>query len=186
MLHAWPVLAPHAHALLTRLDPQPALEEPGVVTTLTAEDVPGEGDSGANRHDEPLFPDGDHLPFAAGRLGAGRNAGSRAARRRARRGRVSSAAADPHHRGRHRRRELPFRAASASGAGTRRRPSPSSPHQLERRARHRRPGTFLSGDAMRHRAARRNRRHRRRFLHAASQPKRRKSSRACWASRGIR
>ena len=35
LLHAWPVLAPHAHALLTRLDTSRALEEPGVVTTLT-------------------------------------------------------------------------------------------------------------------------------------------------------
>ena len=33
-----------------------ALEEPGVMTVLTQADVPGEGDSGANRHDEPLFP----------------------------------------------------------------------------------------------------------------------------------
>src|SRR5271165_2670441 len=56
LLHAWPVMAPHAHALLTRLDVAPALLEPGVATCLTAEDVPGEGDSGANRHDEPLFP----------------------------------------------------------------------------------------------------------------------------------
>ena len=56
LLHAWPVLAPHAHALLTRLDANKALEEPGVVTTLTAADIPGEGDSGANKHDEPLFP----------------------------------------------------------------------------------------------------------------------------------
>ena len=55
-LHAWPVLAPHAHALLLQLDASPALAEPEVVTTLTAADVPGEGDSGANRHDEPLFP----------------------------------------------------------------------------------------------------------------------------------
>jgi xanthine dehydrogenase large subunit len=55
-LHAWPVLAPHAHALLLHLDASPALEETGVVTTLTTADVPGEGDSGANRHDEPLFP----------------------------------------------------------------------------------------------------------------------------------
>lgn len=55
-LHAWPVLAPHAHALLLHLDVAPALDEPGVVTTLTSTDVPGEGDSGANRHDEPLFP----------------------------------------------------------------------------------------------------------------------------------
>ena len=56
LLHAWPVLAPHAHALLLSLDAQPALEEPGAIATLTSEDVPGEGDSGANRLDEPLFP----------------------------------------------------------------------------------------------------------------------------------
>src|SRR5262249_44330430 len=57
ILHAWPVLSPHAHALITMLDAAPAMEEPGVVATLTASDVPGEGDSGANRHDEPLFPE---------------------------------------------------------------------------------------------------------------------------------
>jgi xanthine dehydrogenase large subunit len=56
LLHAWPVLAPHAHALVTELDAAPALEEPGVCATLTAADVPGEGDSGATRRDEPLFP----------------------------------------------------------------------------------------------------------------------------------
>jgi xanthine dehydrogenase large subunit len=56
LLHAWPVLAPHAHARVESLDLAPALAEPGVVTTLGASDVPGEGDSGANRHDEPLFP----------------------------------------------------------------------------------------------------------------------------------
>jgi xanthine dehydrogenase large subunit len=56
LLHAWPVLAPHAHAFVTHLDASPALAEPGVVTTLTAADVPGEGDSGPARHDEPLFP----------------------------------------------------------------------------------------------------------------------------------
>src|SRR5437763_15759887 len=56
ILHAWPVLAPHAHALVVRLDATGAMQEPGVVATLTSEDVPGEGDSGANRHDEPLFP----------------------------------------------------------------------------------------------------------------------------------
>jgi xanthine dehydrogenase large subunit len=55
-LHAWPVLAPHAHALVKALDISAALAEPGVATVLTAEDVPGEGDSGSNRHDEPLFP----------------------------------------------------------------------------------------------------------------------------------
>ena len=56
LLHAWPVCAPHAHALVAELDASRALEEPGVVTVLTQADVPGEGDSGANRHDEPLFP----------------------------------------------------------------------------------------------------------------------------------
>jgi xanthine dehydrogenase large subunit len=56
ILHAWPVMAPHAHALVVRLDAASAIEEPGVIATLTAADVPGEGDSGSNRHDEPLFP----------------------------------------------------------------------------------------------------------------------------------
>ena len=56
LLHSWPVCAPHAHALVKELDVSPAIEEPGVVTVLTQADVPGEGDSGANRHDEPLFP----------------------------------------------------------------------------------------------------------------------------------
>ena len=56
ILHAWPVLSPHAHAFVVRLDADSALREPGVVSTLTAADVPGEGDSGSNRHDEPLFP----------------------------------------------------------------------------------------------------------------------------------
>src|SRR6185369_11036247 len=35
LLHAWPVLAPHAHAELTHLDPSAALAAPGVVTVLT-------------------------------------------------------------------------------------------------------------------------------------------------------
>jgi xanthine dehydrogenase large subunit len=56
VLHAWPVLAPYAHALVASLDAAPALDEPGVMATLTAADVPGENDSGATRHDEPLFP----------------------------------------------------------------------------------------------------------------------------------
>ncbi|MEQ1757012.1 MAG: xanthine dehydrogenase molybdopterin binding subunit [Vicinamibacterales bacterium] len=56
VLHAWPVLAPHAHALVVHVDVQAALAEPGVVTVLSESDVPGEGNTGANRHDEPLFP----------------------------------------------------------------------------------------------------------------------------------
>jgi xanthine dehydrogenase large subunit len=56
LLHAWPVLAPHAHALVTLLDLTPARAGDGVVAVLTGEDVPGEGNTGPNRHDEPLFP----------------------------------------------------------------------------------------------------------------------------------
>ena len=56
LLHAWPVLSPHAHAFVQALDGSAAFLEPGVATVLTAQDAPGEGDSGSNRHDEPLFP----------------------------------------------------------------------------------------------------------------------------------
>jgi xanthine dehydrogenase large subunit len=56
LLHAWPVMAPHAHAILERLDVSGALEIEGVAKVLTAGDVPGEADSGPARHDEPLFP----------------------------------------------------------------------------------------------------------------------------------
>jgi xanthine dehydrogenase large subunit len=56
LLHAWPVAAPYAHALVTLLDVSPALEESGVFTVLSQADVPGEGNTGANRHDESLFP----------------------------------------------------------------------------------------------------------------------------------
>ena len=56
LLHAWPVCAPHAHARVTELVTDPALEEPGVAAVLTGADVPGDGNTGSNRHDEPLFP----------------------------------------------------------------------------------------------------------------------------------
>ena len=56
LLHAWPVLAPHARARVLELDLRPALEVPGVIATLGESDVPGEADAGASRHDEPLFP----------------------------------------------------------------------------------------------------------------------------------
>jgi xanthine dehydrogenase large subunit len=54
-LHAWPVQAPHAHALVTGLRVTRAYEVPGVVRVLTADDVPGLNDAG-EKHDEPLFP----------------------------------------------------------------------------------------------------------------------------------
>ena len=52
VLSAWPVLAPHAHALVKSIDASGAVG----VTVLTAADVPGENDSGPSRHDEPVFP----------------------------------------------------------------------------------------------------------------------------------
>lgn len=82
-LHGWPVCAPHAHALVTSIDPAPALAEPGVVRVLTAVDVPGEGNSGSNRHDEPLFPDEVmfHLQPVAWVLAETLDAAQRGARR---------------------------------------------------------------------------------------------------------
>ena len=56
-LHAWPVLAPAAHGVVLSLEVSSALTEPGVHTVLTADDVPGEGNYGPVRHDEPLFPE---------------------------------------------------------------------------------------------------------------------------------
>lgn len=55
VLHAWPVQAPYAHALVESLRTEPALAVPGVVHVLTAADVPGINDAGI-KHDEPLFP----------------------------------------------------------------------------------------------------------------------------------
>jgi xanthine dehydrogenase large subunit len=51
LLHAWPVMSPHAHARVLRISTN------GVPCVLTAADVPGENDSGSVQHDEPLFPD---------------------------------------------------------------------------------------------------------------------------------
>ncbi|RAX46157.1 xanthine dehydrogenase molybdopterin binding subunit [Arthrobacter sp. AQ5-06] len=55
VLHAWPVQAAVAHAKITSLNTDAALEIPGVVRVLTAADVPGINDAGI-KHDEPLFP----------------------------------------------------------------------------------------------------------------------------------
>jgi xanthine dehydrogenase large subunit len=54
--HAWPVMAPHARARVLCIDGARAMGEPGVLTVLTAADVPGTNDVGPVRHDEPLFP----------------------------------------------------------------------------------------------------------------------------------
>ncbi len=55
LLHAYPVQSPHAHARVTKLEFQGALELAGVVRVLTAADVRGVNDAGV-KHDEPLFP----------------------------------------------------------------------------------------------------------------------------------
>jgi len=55
-LHAWPVLATHAHAKVLDIDTRAAEAIPGVVRILGAGDVPGQNEVGAVYHDEPLFP----------------------------------------------------------------------------------------------------------------------------------
>ncbi|CUR56771.1 Putative xanthine dehydrogenase, molybdopterin-binding large subunit [metagenome] len=55
VLHAYPVQAPHAHALVLGLRTRPAYDVAGVVRVLTADDVPGHNDAGV-KGDEPLFP----------------------------------------------------------------------------------------------------------------------------------
>jgi xanthine dehydrogenase large subunit len=57
ILHAWPVMSEHAHGRVLALHVEEALRVEGVVTVLTRGDVPGENDTGAAHHDEPLFPD---------------------------------------------------------------------------------------------------------------------------------
>ena len=59
LLHCWPVTAPYARARISRLDPEPALEQPGVVTVLTHADVPGLNDTGPIVADEVLLPESE-------------------------------------------------------------------------------------------------------------------------------
>lgn len=56
MLSVYPVLAPHAKARIVEIDCAAAYEVEGFVTVLTAEDVPGQNDTGVILQDEPLFP----------------------------------------------------------------------------------------------------------------------------------
>ncbi len=55
LLSVWPVASKHAHAKVLRIDTSPALAMPGVETVLTAADIPGENNSGAILHDEPII-----------------------------------------------------------------------------------------------------------------------------------
>jgi xanthine dehydrogenase large subunit len=56
MLYTFPVMASHARAAILGIDPTPAYDVPGVVTVLTADDVPGENNLGLIVRDEVLFP----------------------------------------------------------------------------------------------------------------------------------
>ncbi|MGI0484632.1 xanthine dehydrogenase molybdopterin binding subunit [Pantanalinema rosaneae CENA516] len=56
MLHLHPVLSPHARAKIIGIDLVNALAIDGVVTVITATDIPGENNTGTLRHDEVLLP----------------------------------------------------------------------------------------------------------------------------------
>src|SRR5208337_3837099 len=57
MLEVWPVCAPHARARILRREATAARQMPGIAAVLLAEEVPGENDVGAVRHDEILLAD---------------------------------------------------------------------------------------------------------------------------------
>ena len=166
ILHAWPVMAPIAHAQLSALDVEPALSEPGVFTTLTADDVPGEGNAGANRRDEPLFPTEImyHRQPVAWVLGETLEAARRGAERVKLEyiplapilGIIEAIAAE----------HLSLRSASHQAwrrcVGNR-----WEPAQGQWRAVHRRSGALLSGNTMCHRPAGCGWRDHGRFLHTA-------------------
>ena len=56
MLSLYPVLSPHAHARILKLETNPALAIAGVVMVLTPDTIPGKNDTGTIRPDEPLLP----------------------------------------------------------------------------------------------------------------------------------
>ncbi len=55
VLVAYPVQAIHARARVLKLDIAAALEVAGVVTVIVESDIPGENNTGAVKHDEPLL-----------------------------------------------------------------------------------------------------------------------------------
>ena len=118
---------------------------PGVVTVLTGADVPGEGDTGADRHDEPLVSARGDVPRPARRVGAGRDARRRA--RGAARCASSTSRCRPSSPSSRRSPPEAFSPSRcASRAATCRRSSPS-PLRARGRARHRRAGALLPRDA---------------------------------------
>ena len=67
-LEAALVLSAHAHARIRRIDFSRALAAPGVVSAISAKDIPGRNDIAPIRSDEPLLPtatvdyEGQRLP----------------------------------------------------------------------------------------------------------------------------
>ena len=187
LLHAWPVTAPHAHALVTSLDARRHFDEPGVVTVLTAADVPGEGDTGPARHDEPLFPTEVMFHRQPVAWVLGETARGAQTRRRARACRSTSRcppiltieqAIEA--------RKLPDRAVAPAqrrhvGASSRARAAIDGELAIGGQEH------FYSRDAGRHRLDRRERRRRRCTRRRSTRPETQDDrARACSASRGIR
>ncbi|MCB1605784.1 MAG: molybdopterin-dependent oxidoreductase, partial [Xanthomonadales bacterium] len=56
LLSLYPVLSPHPHAQIISINAEAALERPGVLMVLTADDIPGENNTGPILRDEPLIP----------------------------------------------------------------------------------------------------------------------------------
>ena len=56
MVTLWPVLSPHAHARILKVDTADALAVEGVLQILTPQDIPGHNNTGPIRADEPLLP----------------------------------------------------------------------------------------------------------------------------------
>ena len=178
-LHAWPVQAPHAHARVTGLRTEAAYQVPGVVRVLTADDVPGLNDAG-EKHDEPLFPGevmyyGHAVCWVLGETLEAARQGADSGRGQLR----AAARAD------HRARRDPGRQLSgppADGQPRRRgRRAGTGRVPVQRRARDRRPGALLPGDAGRAGAGRRERPDLRPVEHAAPVARRRTSWRTCSA-----
>jgi xanthine dehydrogenase large subunit len=61
LLSCWPVMAPHAHAKILKIDVSKAYDVSGVVSVLDPADVPGVNDSSGHHHDEILLPNTEVL-----------------------------------------------------------------------------------------------------------------------------
>jgi xanthine dehydrogenase large subunit len=59
LLHAWPILSPHAHARIVAVDAEAARSMPGVRAVVTAADVPGDVWVGPIVHDEAFLAAGE-------------------------------------------------------------------------------------------------------------------------------